>query len=160
MNTKKLRPLPYIVCVAITTLVGALGSLFTNPSIDTWYTSLVRPGFTPPNWVFGPVWTLLFILMGISLGIVWENRGSLYKNKTLWAFTIQLILNLGWSYCFFFKHDIMLAAVEICVLLLAIAVNIYYASKIDRIAAWLLVPYLAWVTFATALTFAFLQLNS
>ncbi len=133
--------------------VGILGAVFTTPSISTWYTSLIQPVFTPPNWIFGPAWTILYLLMGMSL------YRAVIKRASLKWFVIQLALNLLWSYLFFGIHEIGLALVEIIVLLGAIFATIIEFRKKDELAAKLLVPYAGWVAFATLLNLSYWLLN-
>lgn len=132
---------------------GILGGVATAPSIDNWYAALSKPLFTPPGWIFAPVWILLYLLMGMSL-----FRAVLKRAHLKWFF-IQLILNVLWSYLFFGLHEIGLAFAEIVVLLCAIIATIIDFSKKDKLAAQLLLPYAAWVFFATILTFSLWLLN-
>jgi benzodiazapine receptor len=137
---------------------GFLGSIFTAPSIPTWYAALNKPAFNPPSWIFAPVWTFLYILMGISLYLILVNKK---KNKKLAIklFLAQLILNSLWSILFFGAHSLYLAFLEIILLWLTIFATIYEFRKIEPNAAWLLIPYLIWVTFASYLNFTIWQLN-
>ena len=156
----KNKTLTYIFSIVAIQLIGYAGTLFTTPSIQGWYATLVKPSFNPPNWIFGPVWTTLFLLIGISLGMVLATPKDVkYRNSAIAAFVVQLLLNLGWSYLFFYLHRPGLAALEIVLLLASIGVNIYYASKIRKAAAWLLVPYLLWVSFATVLSITIWKIN-
>lgn len=142
-------------------MAGIFGSLFTASAISTWYTTLVRPELSPPNWVFGPVWTTLFALMGVSVWLVWK-RGT--KNPdvrvALGMFAFQLAVNVLWSLAFFGLHSPGAALMVIFLLWLAIAMTIALFVKLSKPAAILLLPYLAWVTFATYLNYAFWILNS
>lgn len=133
---------------------GVLGSFFTVSSIATWYQTLNKPFFSPPNWIFGPVWTILYILMGISLYVIWT------KKKVPSVFWIQLILNALWSIIFFGMGNFALALVDIVVLWIAIVLTIKVFYKINKLAGQLLVPYLAWVSFASILNLAIVLLNS
>jgi benzodiazapine receptor len=137
---------------------GFLGSIFTAPSIPTWYAALNKPAFNPPSWIFAPVWTFLYILMGISLYLILISKK---KNKKLAIklFLAQLILNSLWSILFFGAHSLFLAFLEIILLWLTIIAAIYEFRKIEPNAAWLLIPYLIWVTFASYLNFTIWQLN-
>lgn len=146
MVTSKLGKL--LLAVLFCEVVGIMGGIITAPSIPTWYQHLLKPSFVPPGWLFAPVWTFLYFLMGLSL-----FRAVLRKAKLKW-FYIQLFLNFLWSYLFFGRHEIGLALIEIVVLLTAILVNIYVFAKKDRLAAKLLWPYAAWVSFAAFLNFA------
>ena len=151
-----------IATVAVTCLViGYFSGIITRDSIITWYPTLVKPSFNPPNWIFAPVWSLLYIMMGIAAGIVW-NRIEFEKElvkKALLVFTIQLALNALWSYLFFGLHNPLLALVEILLLWLMIFETYIQFKKIDKVAAMLPLPYLAWVTFATVLNASIWWLN-
>lgn len=150
----------FILSIIFTELVGFAGTFFTIPGIQGWYTQIAKPSFNPPSAVFGPVWTLLFLLIGISLALVLTTPKTKQRTAALAAFGIQLALNLCWSFFFFYLHNPGLALIEIFVLLISIAANIYLAGKVSKPAAWLLAPYLAWVAFATILNFAIWKLNS
>ncbi len=151
------RLLGYIIGV---NLIGSSGSLATFSQLTTWYGPLIKPSFNPPNWIFGPVWTTLFTLMGISLYLVWLLRGQkeIYR-QALTVFGIQLVLNVVWSFLFFGLHQPGWALGEIMVLVVAIALTIVAFRKISQAAAWLLVPYFVWVLFATILNAAVWLLN-
>ena len=155
-NTFKL-----IVAITISELAGIIGSVFTTPSIATWYATLAKPVLNPPAWIFGPVWTTLYALMGIAAFLVWK-QGLDRKDVriALGLFVIQLALNTLWSIIFFGLHNPGAAFVEIVFLWLAIVATIVAFSRISRPAAWLLVPYVAWVGFAGYLNFALWMLNS
>ncbi len=141
--------------VALCEAAGLAGSYFTAPAIKGWYTTLAMPSFAPPNWVFAPVWTTLFLLMGVAAFIVWRHR----YNDGLRVFGLQLSLNVLWSAVFFGLHNPGLAFVEICLLWLAIVWTIIAFARRSRTAALLLLPYLAWVTFAGYLNYAIWTLN-
>lgn len=148
-NTLKL-----VTSIAVCQLTGLLGSLFTASSVSTWYTTLARPAFSPPNWVFGPVWTTLFVLMGVAGYLVW--REGVHRRAVRVALTIgvgQLVLNLLWSVLFFGLRNPGAAFVEIVILWLAILATIIAFARVSRTAAWLLVPYILWVSFASYLNF-------
>ena len=150
-----------IYCVAICLAVGYLSSNVTQSSIKTWYPTIEKPIFNPPNWVFAPVWTMLFILMGIAAGMVWnklESNKELVK-KGLLFFTAQLLLNALWSYLFFGLNNILLAFIEIILLWLIIYETYLVFKQIDKRASYLLIPYLSWVGFATILTGTIYWLN-
>jgi translocator protein len=137
--------------------VGALSSLFTTSQIPTWYAGLNQPAIAPPNWVFAPVWTALYILMAFAAWRVWKVAGL--RSSAMAAFAIQLALNFAWSAIFFGLHDIAGALAEIVVLDLAILTTVILFSQHDWRAGLLMLPYLAWVLFATFLTYAFWGLN-
>jgi len=150
-----------LICVVICLAVGYLSSITTQSSIKTWYPTIEKPIFNPPNWVFAPVWTLLFILMGIAAGRVWnqlETNKELVK-KGLLFFAVQLALNALWSYLFFGLQNIFLALIEIILLWLVIYETYLIFKQIDKKASYLLLPYLAWVGFATILTASIFWLN-
>lgn len=160
MNSKLKNLGLLLFCVAIPLLVGFLGSLLTTPSIDTWYAALNKPAFNPPNWIFGPVWTTLFILMGVALFLVLkEGRDNKYFKAACFSFGAQLFLNIYWSFLFFFAKEPSLAFWGIISLISMIVVNFYYFFQIKKSAAYLLIPYLAWVSFATILNYFIWILN-
>jgi tryptophan-rich sensory protein len=132
---------------------GFLGSLFTTPAIPTWYAALKKPSFTPPNWIFGPVWIGLFILMGISLFLVWKRQGHPHFKTALVFFCVQLILNVLWSVAFFGLRWPLLGFIDIVLLWLAILLTIRHFWKVSRFSGTLLLPYLLWVSFAAFLNF-------
>ena len=150
----------FIVAIGVCQLAGFVGSLFTTPSIPTWYAALRKPSFNPPNWIFGPVWTSLFVLMGIAAFIVW-NKGLDKKGvkAALLLFIIQLVLNMLWSYLFFTLHSPLYAFVEIIILWLAILLTMVKFFPISRAAGYLLLPYILWVSFAAVLNFTIFRLN-
>ena len=155
-----------IVSLAITLFAGFLGSLANFTSLETWYPTLVKPAFQPPSWLFAPVWTILFILMGISLFLIWDqghkkkkDKNKDYRQSAIFFFGVQLVANVLWSFLFFFFQSPFLAFIEIIVLLITIILNIYYFKSLHRTAAWLLIPYFLWVCFATVLNFTIWQLN-
>jgi tryptophan-rich sensory protein len=152
--------LPYIVNVCITLIIGGVASFFTVSQINSWYVYLHKPSFNPPNWLFGPVWTLLYIAIGIAAGMVWQGRKQVVKFRTARSiYLLQLALNFSWSIVFFGMHQILGALVVIVALLACIVANIIAFSKINKTAAWLLAPYLAWVSFATLLNLSIYLLN-
>lgn len=151
---------PPLIFVVICELAGIVGSVFTTPSISTWYAGLARPALNPPNWVFGPVWTTLFALMGIAAYLVWRQDLKRRNIKiALGVFVFQLLLNVLWSILFFGLHNPGAAFIEIIFLWLAILATIILFARISRPAAWLLVPYILWVSFASYLNFMLWQLN-
>ena len=156
-----------VVSVAVPLLAGGIGSFFTVSSVDTWYQTLEKPALNPPAWVFGPVWTILFVLMGIALFLVWQNYSDILQNIRMksvgrWAiilFFVQLFLNVCWSVVFFGMQNPGGALVVIIALWLAILATIVTFRKLSRPAAWLLIPYILWVTFATYLNYSIWMLN-
>jgi tryptophan-rich sensory protein len=147
------RPTKLIISLALPLAAGLIGSLFTAPAIPTWYAELSKPFFGPPNWIFAPVWTTLYILMGIALYRVWAYRGLV----TL--FVIHLVFNALWSILFFGLQSPLLGLFDILLLLGLIILMTIKFYRVDRLAAYLLVPYLAWVSFATLLNFSIWWLN-
>ena len=146
-----------LVCVS----VGYLSGTVTRESITTWYPTLVKPVFNPPNWIFAPVWTMLYIMMGIAAGIVWTSKSEMKTvKKALGFFAIQLGLNALWSYLFFGLHNPLLALIEIVLLWLMIFETYNQFKKIDKVAGFLMIPYLAWVSFATILNASIWWLNN
>lgn len=135
-------------------LAGFVGSIFTISAIPAWYATLNKPSFSPPNWLFGPVWTTLYILMGISLYLVW-SKGK----QGLMLFKLHLVVNALWSILFFGLRSPILGLVAIIILWIMILALVKIFWKIDRLASILLWPYLVWVSFATVLNFAILVLN-
>lgn len=152
-NTLKL-----IVSVAVCELAGIVGSVFTVSSIPTWYAGLAKPALNPPAWVFGPVWTILYFLMGVSLWLIWKS-GAKEKTRAIWLFIVQLALNAVWSPVFFGAQSIGGALATIVLLWAAIVLTILIFKKISKPAAWLLFPYILWVSFAAYLNFAIWMLN-
>ncbi|MFH0966261.1 MAG: TspO/MBR family protein [Methanobacteriota archaeon] len=148
------------VCIITPLLIGFIGSLATMPSIPIWYAHLNKPWFSPPNWVFGPVWTLLYILMGVSLWLVIRNGLSPPGTKTGFLFYIaQLLFNLLWSFVFFGMQMPGLGLLVILILFMLIVATMVTFRKISRWACILLIPYLCWVGFATILNAALYVLN-
>ena len=158
--------------IAISTAAGFIGSLFTTPAVPGWYAGLIKPWLNPPGWLFGPVWTLLYILMGLAAFIIWQRdsaRGwwlwwkkSHFKRETriaLGLFLIQLILNALWSVLFFGRQNPGAAFIGIIFLWLAIFLTILAFYRIYRPAAWLLLPYILWVSFAAYLNAGIWLLN-
>lgn len=142
-----------IVIVLIVAAAAAVGGQFMP---DSWYASLRKPSFNPPNWIFAPVWTTLYLLMAVAAWLVWRTSGV---DGALLLFAIQLLLNALWTYFFFGRHAPGMALADIAVLWLAIAATIYVFAQRSGVAAWLLAPYLAWVSFAALLNFEIWRLN-
>ncbi len=154
-NTAKL-----IIAILIPLLVGFTSGFFTAGNVGGWYVTVQKPSWNPPNWLFGPVWTSLYILMGISLFLVWRSDAAVQVKRTaLLLFALQLTLNFFWSLIFFQMHQIGWALVEIIVLWLLILATIFSFAKVNNLAAWLLVPYISWVSFASLLNYTIWKLN-
>lgn len=147
-----------IAAVAVCQLAGAAGALFMGGAPDAWYRSLAKPAFNPPGWVFGPVWFTLYTMMGVALFLVLRAPGP--RRRALVAFGVQLVLNAFWTLFFFRLHAPGAAFVEIVVLWCAIVATIVLFHRISRAAAYLLIPYAAWVTFAAVLNFTLWRLNA
>jgi benzodiazapine receptor len=149
-----------IFFIILCELAGILGSLFTFKAIPGWYATLEKPVLNPPGWVFGPVWTMLYALMGIAAFLVYQKGWKRSDVKQALAFfSAQLFLNAIWSIFFFGLHRPGLALIDIVLLWIMIAITIFQFQRISRSAAWLLMPYLAWVSFATYLNAAIYSLN-
>jgi benzodiazapine receptor len=148
-----------VVFVGLCLAVGALGGWVTADSVKTWYTTINKPSFTPPNWLFGPVWTVLYVLMGVAAWRVWCKARPDQLRVPLALFAVQLALNLAWSVVFFGAHRIGGAVVVIVGLEAAILATMVAFRRIDGLAALLLVPYALWVVFAAVLNIAVWQLN-
>lgn len=149
------------VSIAICLFIGFLSGISTSDNISGWYSTLEKPSFNPPNWIFGPVWTFLYILMGISLGKIWSSDISdKQKNKALFVFGTQLVVNGMWSIFFFGMQNPLLAFIDIIILIILIIYTIKLFKPINRMSSWLLYPYLAWVSFATILNLSIILLNN
>ncbi len=150
-----------ITAVALPLALGGFAGFFTSAAVQGWYSTITKPSFNPPNWIFAPVWTSLYVMMGIAFYIVWikveENK---IKTKAIIFYFIQLVLNFCWSIIFFYAAEPGWAFAEIMLLWIMIAATINKFSKISKAAAWLLVPYILWVSFAAVLNFAIWRLNT
>ncbi len=154
MDLKKL-----IIAVVICQLAGIIGSVFTAQSIPDWYQTLVKPEFTPPSWLFAPVWITLYTLMGISLYLVWERKDKKDVTPALLVFFAQLVLNAIWSIVFFGLQSPFYAFIIIVFLWVLIAGSIYFFYPVSKTAAYLLIPYILWVSFAALLNYYIWILN-
>ena len=150
--------LKLIISLAVPQLMGGLGAFFTLSSVNTWFVTLNKPSWNPPSWLFGPVWTLLYVLMGIACYLIWKSDHPL-KKSLLKLYAVQLILNALWSPAFFGMQSPFLGLLVIIPLWVAIVLCIIQFKRISPLASGLMVPYLLWVTFATALNTAILVLN-
>ncbi|HEU4548419.1 MAG TPA: TspO/MBR family protein [Rhizomicrobium sp.] len=156
-DQKRARYRPLGLFLIVTLGVGAIASLFTEPSIPGWYAALIRPAIAPPNWVFAPVWTTLYILMAVAAWRVWRKTGL--RNPALYAFAGQLFLNLCWSAVFFGMHQIGFALAVLLALDLALLATLVLFWRLDPTAGVILVPYLGWTGFASLLNYEFWFLN-
>ena len=148
-----------VLFVALCLGIGALGASVTATSVDTWYAGLVKPSFNPPDQVFGPVWTVLYILMGVAAWRVWRSADWDTTRGPLTLFALQLAINLGWTVVFFGLQKIASAVATIVVLDVAVLVTMLAFRAVDQVAALLMLPYVAWVAFATLLNVAIWRLN-
>ena len=158
--TRAKQAIGLIVFIVVCLGAGGLGAIATTPEIDGWYKTITKPTWNPPDYVFGPVWTTLFITMAIAGWLVWKPAGFKAVMVPLSLFGIQLVLNVAWSWVFFGLHQPGWAVIEIIVLwavILATTVTFFRSSKV---AGWLMVPYLAWVSFASVLNFVIWRLNA
>ncbi len=154
-----LKVIKFITSVFVPFAAAAIGSAVTFPNIATWYAALNKPFFSPPNWLFGPVWTVLYLLMGLSLYLVWVAKYKKTKRPAFVMFGVQLALNTLWSVVFFGLHAPWVGVVIILLLLASIIAAIRLFWPINRTAAYLMLPYAAWVSFATLLNIAVAGLN-
>lgn len=151
--------LSLLAFVAICLGVAAIGGLATAHSLGSWYEGLHKPAFNPPQWIFGPVWTVLYLLIAVAGWQVWRRRGLTSVPAALWVYALQLLLNLAWSFLFFGARRIGLALGEVLVLLAVIVLNTVLFWRIDELAGVLLLPYAGWVGFASLLNAAVWRLN-
>jgi len=161
MKKFTIQDLPkFLASIFLCLFIGFVSGIATSSTITTWYAALNKPFFTPPNWLFGPVWTILYILMGISLFLVW--REGIANKKVIMGvnfFTIQLIFNFVWSFLFFKFNLIMGSFLLILALWVMIFLTMRRFYRVSKIAVWILVPYITWVTIALALNFSLILLN-
>ena len=158
---RSIKAIRLAASIGICELTGLIGAIFTTPSIPGWYAGLAKPSFSPPNWVFAPAWTFLFLLMGVSFYLVWDKGlGGKDVKRAICLFGIQLGLNLLWSILFFGLHSPLYGLLDIILLWAAIALTAAEFYGIDRNAGLLLVPYFAWVGFATVLNLSIYLLNA
>jgi translocator protein len=148
--------MPFIVvCFA----AASVGSFITNTSVNTWYAQLRKPDWTPPNWIFGPVWTTQYVLMAVSAWLVWRTTEWSVAKSALILFGIQVALNTLWTLLFFGLREVRLAFVEIMLLWMMVVATVVSFLPLSRLAAWLLLPYLLWIGFASYLNFRIWQIN-
>ncbi len=149
-----------IIAIAIPLMVGATSGFFTISGVESWYQTIQKPSWNPPNWIFGPVWTTLYVMMGIALFLVWkEDTSEELKKIAIALFAVQLTLNFFWSFIFFNQQQPGWALVEIIAMWFFILLTIFAFAQVNKTAAWLLVPYISWVSFATILNYTIWQLN-
>lgn len=149
-----------IIAVAIPLIVGGLSGFFTVTGVESWFQTINKPTWNPPNWIFGPVWTTLYAMMGVALFLVWKSETSVVLKKTaIILFATQLVLNFFWSFIFFNQHQMGWALVEIIALWIFILLTIFAFANVSKLAAWLLVPYISWVSFAAILNYTLWKMN-
>ncbi len=148
-----------VISLTFPLLVGYVAGMFTAEAIPGWYATLNQPSFNPPNWVFAPVWTTLYVAMGISLYMIWKIAPSKQRNNALLIFAFQLVLNFLWSFFFFYFKNIGFALVDILLLWIFIVAMIIQFYKLKPWAAYLNIPYILWVSFASLLNIAYYILN-
>lgn len=158
-KTTSRQGLGLLLWVVLCLAAGGLGGLVTTPAIPTWYAQLEKPTWTPPDWLFGPAWTTLYLLMAVAAWLVWRRGGFAAQRRPLTVFLVQLALNAAWSFLFFGLRNPGLALAEIVVLWVMIVATLLAFRRVSTVAALLLVPYLLWVTFAAALNFEVWRLN-
>ncbi len=159
-KNKKINILALVSCIGLCLAAGSVGSIFTSSSVDSWYSTINKPSFNPPNWIFGPVWTTLFIMMGVSLYMIWsEGTKKKEVRQAMSVFGMQFVLNILWSLFFFGLESPLLGLIDILFLWLTILLNIFLFYRISKKAGILLMPYLAWVSFAAVLNFAIFLIN-
>lgn len=151
MRIKTSTIITFIVCLAIPLAVGSIAGIATADAIKSWYAGLAKPAFNPPGSLFGPVWTFLYILMGISLFLIWRAPRGMARTRALWVFAIQLALNFAWSFLFFSFHQIGWAFAEILLIWIAVLTMILLFARVNKTAALLQIPYILWVSFASVL---------
>ena len=148
-----------VISLSLPLGIGGVAGMFTATAIPVWYASLNKPSFNPPNWVFGPVWTMLYLLLGISLFMIWSLETGKERKQAILAFILQLFLNFGWSFLFFYSRMIGVALIEIAALWIAIILMLLRFYRIKPTAAYINIPYLVWVSFAGLLNAAYYLLN-
>ena len=156
-GTRKNQWLVLAGFILVPLAVGMIGGLATAPSIESWYRTIAKPDWTPPDWVFGPVWTILYIMMGVAAWLVWKTRDRVAPAMVL--FGVQLALNLAWSLLFFGARSPGLALIEVVFLWTSVLLTMLAFFGRQSTAGWLLVPYLAWVSFAALLNFVIWSMN-
>ncbi len=159
MRAARFPVVSLILCLAICFAAAAIGSAATLPAIPTWYQGLAKPVFNPPNWLFGPVWTLLYAMMAVALWRIINRSEGSTRRVAVATFAVQLVLNAAWSVVFFGLNSILGGLFVIVLLDFAIFRTIARFGRIDRLAGWLLVPYVVWVSFAAVLNLAIFILN-
>lgn len=159
-SQRKFKPVALLISLVITLSIAYIASLFTRPEIAGWYSNLNKPAFNPPSWLFAPVWITLYIMIAVAAYLVWQKRErSETYTTTVIIYILQLLFNFSWSIVFFGMHQIFGALIIIVALLVTIILNINWFGRFSKTAAWLFVPYLLWVCFATLLNLSIYILN-
>lgn len=161
INTRTIsNNLKLVICICICQLTGFMSGFLTNTQNNIWYDTIVKPSWNPPGYLFGPIWTTLYLLIGISLWLIWKSKAPEYKKQqAIFIFAVQLFLNFWWSIIFFSFKSPELAFIEILVMIILIVVTIFKFSEISKTASWLLIPYISWVCFAAILNYNLWTLN-
>jgi tryptophan-rich sensory protein len=154
MNITKL-----ILSIALPVVIGTVAGIFTTREIPAWYATLNRPGISPPNWIFGPVWTILYVLMGFSFYLVWIEPAGNMRTLAIAIYLLQLVLNFTWSFLFFYFKRIGFSLIEIIFLWLSILIMLFFFYRVKPSAAYLNIPYFLWVSFASVLNASYFSLN-
>ena len=158
--SKKFQFFPFLISLFITLAIGFTAFLFTRTEVASWYSTLNKPVFNPPSWLFAPVWTCIYILIAIAAYLVWERRNnSIDYLTTRTVYILQLVLNFSWSIVFFGLHEIVAALLVIILLWIMIVLNVRWFGKFSKTASWLLLPYFLWVSFAAILNYSIFSLN-
>ena len=153
--------LKFIISILLPMIIGGISGSFTSASINTWYVTLNKPWFNPPNWIFGPVWTLLYLMMGIAFYMIWKSEAvNAVKQTAVILFAAQLLVNFLWSLIFFYLKQPGWAMLDIILMWILIVATIFSFGKISSTAAWLMLPYICWVSFAMILNFYLWKLNA
>ncbi len=151
----------FIISILLPMIIGGISGSFTSASINTWYVTLNKPWFNPPNWIFGPVWTLLYLMMGIAFYMIWKSEAvNAVKQTAVILFAAQLLVNFLWSLIFFYLKQPGWAMIDIILMWILIVATIFSYGKISSTAAWLMLPYICWVSFAMILNFYLWKLNA
>ncbi|MEO0042516.1 MAG: hypothetical protein RL329_1964 [Bacteroidota bacterium] len=160
MNKNLSSTWKFVISILLCEIIGISSGLFSAGAIQTWYMTLQKPSWNPPNYLFGPVWTILYVLMGISLWLIWKSNASEpLQKKAIYLFALQLFINFWWSIVFFNFQSPALGLIVIILMLLSILRTIFQFAPISKTAAWLLVPYISWVSCATILNYTIWSLN-
>jgi translocator protein len=161
MSKKTIPPIyKLIIAILVCEAVGITSALLSNTNNNAWFNTLIKPSWNPPAYLFGPVWTILYLLMGIALWLVWKSDAPyLKKTNAMSIFFFQLFFNFCWSILFFRFHSPLLALINIVIMIVTITATMFSFATINRRASWLLVPYIMWVSFATLLNFTIWVMN-